>query len=676
MVEWSGFLDALARMAAPPSASAPAECLYYAAFHQLLPDSLREPKVPQSDDQIARLISTGRDLAEQLRQAGLPLAVALATQARVREELLDLCFNSFTDPEELRRALSAVQRLGDALFSGMVNEWLRLQTISHRRRHREARRYILQEKKRYDKVFRRMREPVFIVDRELRLVEVNPAFERFFGLSGREIFGSTCMTVIGHGFCASCPLPQVIRGGGSFSEVEVAIDVSCPGSRVATGDSRIVRLTGTSLGDEDEGGGAIVLIQDVTEQKRTEGELLRSEEKFRSLVENLPDLIWRADRRGRLLFISANSERILGLSVEALLNSDRFSRIHPEDVAEVRESYALFWASGKVYDIQYRFQRGDGVWIWLHDRASAIGENQGRPFADGLSWEVTDFKNVELELEGYRTWLEELVDERTEALRLINTRLQGEIAERKLAQKELLRMAASLQISNADLEQFAYVASHDLREPLMLVTAFAERLRHHYSGILDARGNSYIERIIKSAGTLSELVEALLQLSRVSTSTRAFELLDLNRLLLEVLEELEEPLVRSGTRVEVGPLPNLHGDPVQMRQLFQNLISNALKYRRPEVLPLVVVAGSVLEEGICEITVTDNGIGMAEKDLDRIFDPFVRLHGREVYEGCGMGLATCRKIVDRHGGEIEAQSQPGQGAVLVLRLPTRHLGGI
>jgi len=673
MVEWSEFLDALAVLAASPSA--PAESLCFAAFSQLLPEFLSEPEATRGDEQCARLIVAGRDLAEQVRLVGLPLGAALAAQAKVRNELLSLCFSSFPDPKNLRVAVAVIQRLADTLFSGMVNEWLRLQTMLHRRRHKESSLYLLREKKRYNTVFRKMSEPAFVVDSELRLIEVNPAFEKFFGLTGRECFGLTCMKVIGHGHCPSCPLPGVVKKGGSFAEVEVLIDVSCAGSAGGRRESRIVYLTGTSLGGEEEGGGAIVVIQDVTGQKHAEAELVRSEEKFRSLVENLPDLIWRADRRGRLLFLSANSTRILGLSADQLLGTDRFFRIHPEDVDAVRDAYAGFWESGIGYDAQYRFQRGDGAWIWLHDRADATAEDRGIPFADGLSWEVTDFKQVELELDAYRTWLEEMVDERTEELRLINSQLKSEIAERKQAQKELARMAASLQLSNADLEQFAYVASHDLREPLMLVTAFAERLRLHYGGVLDARGNGYVMRIIKSAATLNDLVEALLQLSRVSTSSRVFEMLDLNHLLMEVLDELEETLLRSGGRVEVGVLPSLHGDPVQIRQLFQNLISNALKYRRPGVAPRVTVTGCVTVEGICEITVADNGIGIAEKDLERIFEPFVRLHGRELYEGCGMGLATCRKIVERHGGEIMALSNPRQGALLVIRLPTTRPDG-
>jgi light-regulated signal transduction histidine kinase (bacteriophytochrome) len=265
-----------------------------------------------------------------------------------------------------------------------------------------------------------------------------------------------------------------------------------------------------------------------------------------------------------------------------------------------------------------------------------------------------------------------MVDERTEEMSRINRKLKKEISERRRVEKELIRLTASLKQSNAELEQFAYVTSHDLKEPLMLITAFAERLQLRYSEKLDARGRGYLGRIVKAAGKLRELIDALLELSRVSTSHRPFERLELQRLVREVLDDLEECIRSSGARVEVVDLPDLNGDEVQIRQLFQNLISNALKYRRRETVPEVSISGRLAEEGYCEITITDNGIGLSADDVEKIFEPFVRLHGSEVYEGSGMGLTTCRKIVARHGGEIKAFSRPGQGAVFVIRLPIRH----
>jgi PAS domain S-box-containing protein len=689
MVDWAAYLEALAVddfFASPgePSVSREskpdrsgssrneAERLLIPVVQQLLPAFLAQtPSIAGVDREVA-LRDAGRALAEQASRAGLSLSACLAAQGHIRDNLIALAGRIFP-AGDLAGPILELLRFSDGILAGLVAEWSRLKSINLRRRHREARRYILRERKKYAAVFKRMEEPAFVVDRELRLLDVNPAFEQFFGLKARDCLGLTCKATIGHGFCPQCPLASVVRKGGSFSGVEVNLEGACstaPGGRIL----RTVLMAGTALGEEGEvAGGAIVILQNITEQKRAEAELRRSEEKFRSLVENLPDVIWRADHQGRVLFVSSNCQSILGTAKEELSGSDRFARVHPEDLPELRRIYARLIENGEAYDTRYRYQRGDGTWIWLRERAAATSdEPQGAVCADGLSWDISEFINVEGELEEYRSWLEDMVDERTEEMSRINRKLKKEISERRRVEKELIRLTASLKQSNAELEQFAYVTSHDLKEPLMLITAFAERLQLRYSEKLDARGREYLGRIVKAAGKLRELIDALLELSRVSTSHRPFERLELQRLVREVLDDLEECIRSSGARVEVVDLPDLNGDEVQIRQLFQNLISNALKYRRRETVPEVSISGRLAEEGYCEITITDNGIGLSADDVEKIFEPFVRLHGSEVYEGSGMGLTTCRKIVDRHGGEIKALSRPGQGAVFVIRLPIRH----
>jgi light-regulated signal transduction histidine kinase (bacteriophytochrome) len=288
--------------------------------------------------------------------------------------------------------------------------------------------------------------------------------------------------------------------------------------------------------------------------------------------------------------------------------------------------------------------------------------------------DITERKKTEEELDEYRNWLEDLVDERTEELLGANEQLQREIADRRQVEKELIEVTASLKRSNAELEHFAHVASHDLQEPLMLVASFAERLMVRYGSSFDERGREYLARITKGIRKLQNLVDALLQLSKVSTSTASFEPLDMNELVLDVVDDLEEIISRSGARVDIDLPHDLNGDAVQMRQLFQNLISNALKYHREHELPSVSISSRVVDD-VCEITVEDNGIGFNEGDMERIFEPFVRLHGRDIYEGTGMGLTTCKKIVARHGGEIMAHGKPECGAVFVVRLPLRHHSG-
>jgi len=695
MVDWDAYLEALAAedLLSPPDqpsvpgepapdrcSSSPAglESFFLPVVQQLLPLFLTRAPVgspPMTGaNRGATLREAGRSLAEQASQTGLSLSACLAAHGRIRDTLIALACRIFP-PGELVAPIKKLLQFNDGILAGLVAEWSRLKSLNHRRRHQEARRYLLRERKRYATVFKRMEEPAFVVNGELRLLDVNPAFEEFFGRNAQECLGSTCKAVIGHKFCTQCPLDSVVREGGSFSGVEVDLEGACSGT---TGGrrSRTVLMAGTALGEEGAGGGgAIVILQNITEQKRAEAELRRSEEKFRSLVENLPDVIWRADRNGRILFVSSNCLSLLALGATELTGSDRFSRVHPDDLPELRRTYAQLFEDGQPYDVRYRFRRGDGTWVWLRERAAATrDEQQEEVCADGLSWDISEFVNVEGELEEYRCWLEEMVDERTEELSSINRKLKREIGKRRRVEKELIRLTASLQQSNAELEQFAYVASHDLKEPLMLITAFAERLHLRYGATLDQRGRDYLSRIVKAAGQLKDLVEALLQLSRVSTSRRPFERLELNRLVKEVLDDLGESIRSTGARVEVTDLPDLIGDRVQIRQLFQNLIANALKYRRRDSTPEIKLSSRLLQDGTCEITVTDNGIGLQEQDQERIFEPFVRLTGSENSEGSGMGLTTCRKIVTRHGGKIKAVSRPGQGAIFVIRLPLEQPG--
>ena len=241
--------------------------------------------------------------------------------------------------------------------------------------------------------------------------------------------------------------------------------------------------------------------------------------------------------------------------------------------------------------------------------------------------------------------------------------------------------------SNSELEQFAYVTTHDLQEPLRKVQAFGDLLVSKSGDSLSEEGNGYLRRMQDAARRMQTLINDLLSFSRVSTQVQPYVAVDLTELTQEVLSDLEPLITGNGGRVDVGELPTIDADPTQMRQLQQNLISNALKFHKPEEPPLVRISGRLLNghegsvsgrslsEGTCEITVEDNGIGFDEKYLDRIFTVFQRLHGRDTYEGTGIGLATCRKIVERHGGRITARSRPGEGARFIVTLPARHSKG-
>lgn len=257
--------------------------------------------------------------------------------------------------------------------------------------------------------------------------------------------------------------------------------------------------------------------------------------------------------------------------------------------------------------------------------------------------------------------------------------LEGKVEERTA---ELNASTEALMRSNRELEQFASVASHDLQEPLRKIQAFGDRLQDRFGDQLTDQGKDYLGRILSSASRMRRLIDDLLSFSRVASKAQPFVLTDLGTLLAEVVSDLEGRLQQTEGRVEVGALPALEADPMQMQQLFQNLIANGLKFNRPGVPPVVRVQGHVTtntvnREGygpvrMVELTVQDNGIGFEEIYLDRIFNVFQRLHGRNEYEGTGMGLAICRKIVERHGGTITAKSNLGEGATFVVHLPLQQ----
>lgn len=262
-----------------------------------------------------------------------------------------------------------------------------------------------------------------------------------------------------------------------------------------------------------------------------------------------------------------------------------------------------------------------------------------------------------------------------EYLELQNAQLTEKV---KVRTAELNLYSQQLKRSNRELEDFAFVASHDLQEPLRKIRAFGDRLRTTYAQKLDEKGVDYISRMHNAAERMSDLINDLLDFSRITTRGKDFVEVNLNDTIETILDDLEIAIKESGAQFSVYQWPNIDADPSQMYQLFLNLISNAVKFKKADVAPIISLSYQ-LEDATPEqreiskqwhvLTIADNGIGFEQEYADKIFSPFQRLHSRDEYKGTGIGLAVCRRIVERHLGEISAHSSPGQGATFIIKLP-------
>lgn len=360
-------------------------------------------------------------------------------------------------------------------------------------------------------------------------------------------------------------------------------------------------------------------------------------------------------------------------------------RVHPDDIQQAEEQLRAAVASGSSYNIEYRVTWPDETVHWLVAKGEITERDaQGRPLRMvGVNIDITERKEAEQRLASMYQKVQEL-----------NATLEARVAQRTEA---LNQLNTELQRSNQELQDFAYVASHDLQEPLRKIQAFGNLLEEEYGDALGG-GKVYLDRMRSSATRMRRLIDDLLTFSRVTTKGAPFAQVDLTAVARQVVDDLESHLGDAPSKVIVSDLPIIEADPGQMYQLFQNLIANALKFHRPGIEPVVKVfaevrtdpgeAPTVVEqqgiktEGIdntgiqpapgeqrCVIYVEDNGIGFDEKYLDRIFTVFQRLHGKNEYEGTGVGLAVVRKIVERHGGKVTARSTVGEGTTFIVTLP-------
>jgi PAS domain S-box-containing protein len=389
---------------------------------------------------------------------------------------------------------------------------------------------------------------------------------------------------------------------------------------------------------------------------------------FRLITEKAADMIAVVDTRGRRVYNSPSYERILGYSPEQLEATSSFDQIHPDDRDKVKQAAAEAFLSGVGQQIEYRMRHKDGTWRVLESTASTILDAQGKVNKLVIvNRDITDRKRAEMALQEHKVHLEELVATRTAELQTANEQLQRDISKRQEVQLVLSHKLEELARSNSELEQFAYVASHDLQEPLRMVASYTQLLGRRYQGKLDANADEFIGFAVDGATRMQQLIEDLLSYSRLTTRGKALTRTEAGAACNAAIGNLQESIKDSNAIVSVGLLPSVFADASQLTALFQNLIGNAIKYRnerRPEIRVDALPQGN---EWV--FSVQDNGIGIEQQYFERIFQMFQRLHSRKDYPGTGIGLAVCKKIVERHGGRIWLESKPGQGSTFLFTIP-------
>ena len=365
-------------------------------------------------------------------------------------------------------------------------------------------------------------------------------------------------------------------------------------------------------------------IRDITSRKK-------ADKKFRGLLESAPDAIVIVGEGGKIQLVNTQVENIFGYTKQELLE---------------KEIEIL---------IPKRFHGSH-----LGNRDSFFANPKMRPMGSGMELLGQRKNGEEFPVEISLSPLE------TEDGMLVSAAIR-DITERKAAEKELESFNKQLQIKNKELEQFAYVASHDLQEPLNTVTNLASLLSNNYSQNFDEVGQKSLSFISDAVSRMRELVRNLLDYSRIGQN-RKLTNIDCTQLLQAIRADLAGSISESGTTLEVAQLPQIKGFETDLRLLFQNLISNAIKFRKPEALPIVSVFAEQVDES-WRFAVKDNGIGIAEKHKNRVFEIFQRLYDRNQYEGTGIGLAHCQKIVELHGGKIWVDSEFGKGSTFYFTIP-------
>ena len=471
-----------------------------------------------------------------------------------------------------------------------------------------------------EEVYGRISDAFFALDREWRFTYLNDRAHELINPEGERLVGATIWdefpAAISRKFKAEYEHAMYEQESVTFEEyypdpLDTWFEVSAYPSE-----------TGLS-----------VYFQDVTERKEMEQELRQSEARFRMLAEEIDEVVWMATADAtEFVYVNPAFEDIWGMDTTTLYEEPLafVDAIHPADRERVRAAFRAL--PEEPYDEEFRIVRPDGEIRWVHARGTQAAAED----VDG------------------------------EMVRVIG--VGEDITEHKRREERLEELVGELEASNERLEQFAYAASHDLQEPLRMVSSYLQLVEDRYADDLDADGEEFIDYAVDGADRMREMIQGLLEYSRVGSNGDPLERVDLNEVLDAVEQDLRVRIAETDAEIEAAPLPTVAGDENQLRQVFQNLVENAIEYSG-DAAPAIRISASRTDAGRWEITVSDEGIGIDPAATERVFQVFERLHTIGEHPGTGIGLALCERIVERHGGEIWVESEPGEGAAFTFTLP-------
>ncbi|MGA2867538.1 MAG: MASE1 domain-containing protein [Verrucomicrobiota bacterium] len=476
------------------------------------------------------------------------------------------------------------------------------------------------------------------------LTFVNNAFCRFHRKQGEELIGTNFFQTLSDED-ATVPLSYLNSLAANQPVVSFDHRLRLPGDHDVWHQYRVRRLFQEKTDDRE----FQAVIQDVTLRKRSEQALRASEEKYRTLIDHIPDVVWTADADGNLVYISGNAVKVLGFGLEELLDlGSQFwmNRIHAEDAPRVRQAYQKLFSDGEKFDVEYRVCRKDGEWIWLHNSAFFTRPREGVLCADGIFRDIT---------------------------------------QRRMAEAVIQQTKEAAEAANRAKSQFLANMSHELRTPLNAIIGFSEILADETFGDLNDRQLKYITNILNSGLHLHQLINDILDLAKVEAGR--MELVCKNFSVAKAVSEVQTIVKTLANKKQISlefetaiELPSLFADEAKFKQIMYNLLSNAIKFtpdggkvQVTATIPTATGTNSNPAEQFLQVAVTDTGIGIAANDQERVFKEFEQVdssYGRQ-QQGTGLGLALTKRLVEMHGGRIwvESEGVEGKGSTFTFLIP-------